>query len=449
MDAEAAGRGDGGADPAAPRLPLRLQWRPYRFALPREMVTSQGSWGLRRGWLLRLEAADGRLGWGEAAAAPAVSPPGNGSRRIADPAQAPSSQVNGPGHNAGATELSAAAFSSGSDASTEQQRSPAAAGELTGSRAGAGPLFNRGGDPGEPDTEQLQAAINALPAGLEWQELEARLPALPAPLACALGMALAELAGLGAAAQGGWLMAPTSAILLPAREAAIPALEEALAALSVKSMAGTDAARPGLEPPWQSRRQRHDAAAGGGGSLTVKWKVATGDDRLERRVLTNLLKRLPAGSRLRLDANGGWDRETAWRWTERLMGEPRLEWLEQPLAPTDWEGLTALARTLPVALDESLRLDPQLTAGGWSGWQVRRPLLEGDPRPLLRALETGTPRLMLSTGLETGIGRRFLHHLAGLQALGPTPTAPGLAPGWRPRGELFCMQPETVWGAAA
>lgn len=449
MDAEAAGRGSGDVDPGAPRLTLRLQWRPYRFALPRDMVTSQGSWGLRRGWLLRLEAADGRLGWGEAAAAPAVSPPGNGSRRIADPAQAPASQANGPGRRDGPTQRRAAAFSSGSDASTAQQSNPTPPGEPTGSRAGAAPLSNRGSHPGEPDTEQLQAAVNALPASLEWQELEARLPALPPPLACALGLALAELAGLGAAARGGWLTAPASAVLLPTGEAAIPALEEALAARSVEPGAGTDAAGPGMEPPGQSRGQRHDGAPGGGSRLTVKWKVATGDDNLERRVLTNLLKRLPAGSRLRLDANGGWDRETAWRWTERLMGEPRLEWLEQPLAPTDWEGLTALARTLPVALDESLRLDPELMAGGWSGWQVRRPLLEGDPRPLLRALETGTPRLMLSTGLETGIGRRLLHHLAGLQALGPTPTAPGLAPGWQPRGELFGMEPETVWGAAA
>jgi O-succinylbenzoate synthase len=103
---------------------------------------------------------------------------------------------------------------------------------------------------------------------------------------------------------------------------------------------------------------------------------------------------------------------------------------------------------VPVALDESLRLHPDWMAGGWQGWQVRRPLVEGDPRPLLAALRAGAPRLMLSTALETGIGQRFLHHLAGLQALGPTPTAPGLAPGWRPRGELFARDPETVWEAA-
>jgi O-succinylbenzoate synthase len=55
---------------------------------------------------------------------------------------------------------------------------------------------------------------------------------------------------------------------------------------------------------------------------------------------------------------------------------------------------------------------------------------------------------MLSTALETGIGRRLLHHLAALQSLGPTPTAPGLAPGWCPEGGLFAADPDAVWEAA-
>ena len=182
--------------------------------------------------------------------------------------------------------------------------------------------------------------------------------------------------------------------------------------------------------------------------LTVKWKVAAGPDPEERAVLEQLLVRLPHGSRLRLDANGGWDRGTAQAWAERLASEPRLEWLEQPLAPGDLEGLEALAAVVPVALDESLQLDP-LLGSRWCGWQVRRPALEGDPRPLLRQLLAGTPRLMLSTAFETGIGRRFLAHLAALQQDGPTPTAPGLAPGWRPAGALFEPDPELVWAAAA
>jgi O-succinylbenzoate synthase len=176
--------------------------------------------------------------------------------------------------------------------------------------------------------------------------------------------------------------------------------------------------------------------------------VASGDDALERRVLEALLQRLPSDARLRLDANGGWDRATAWSWAERLAGEPRLEWLEQPLPATDEAGLEQLALRLPVALDESLRLHPELMEGSWRGWQVRRPLVEGDPRPLLATLATGRPRLMVSTALETGIGRRFVQHLAALQALGPTPTAPGLAPGWRPAGALFSADPVAVWQAA-
>ena len=73
---------------------------------------------------------------------------------------------------------------------------------------------------------------------------------------------------------------------------------------------------------------------------------------------------------------------------------------------------------------------------------------EGDPRPLLRALAAGQPWWMVSTSFETGIGRRWLAHLAALQVEGPTPTAPGLAPGWEAPGDLGAEEPERVWQAA-
>lgn len=255
----------------------------------------------------------------------------------------------------------------------------------------------------------VEAAIQLLGATSDRPWLEQALAAgdLPGCLAFALGSALAELEGLPPRR---WLPAPVSARLLPAGAAALEALA-------------------GSAPAW-------------------KWKVAVHTDAEERAVLEQLLARLPADGRLRLDANGGWDRPTARRWAQRLASEPRLDWLEQPLPPGDLEGLQALAALVPVAVDESLQLHPAL-AERWRGWQVRRPSQEGDPRPLLAALAAGQPRLVLSTAFETGIGRRWLEHLAALQAEGPTPAPPGLAPGWQPAGGLASADPELVWEAAA
>ncbi|MEI6359505.1 MAG: o-succinylbenzoate synthase, partial [Synechococcus sp. ELA619] len=194
---------------------LELAWRPFVFRLPRQLVTAHGALAQKRGWLLRLQAADGRLGWGEAA-----------------------------------------------------------------------PL-----EPQDPQGHGVCAPAAALGPRLERRVLEQALPQLPGPLAFALGLALAERDGLGSPAQGGWLAAPPSAELLPAGAAALTALDALL----------------------QKRPPSH-----GTPPFTVKWKVAAGADAEERAVLEQLLARLPAGCKLRLDANGGWDRPTAQAWAERL-----------------------------------------------------------------------------------------------------------------------------------
>lgn len=269
--------------------------------------------------------------------------------------------------------------------------------------------------------EACQAAlVRMMELGVVWtvSSLEHWIATGPAALAFAIGAALAELDGeLGSASSAGWLQAPMSAFLLPAGVAMRDVLDRLLASVD-----------PNLP-------------------FTLKWKVAVCDHEEEWCLLQGLLDKLPALARLRLDANGGWDRLQAWQWVERLRGDSRLEWLEQPLAADDWEGLQAIAAVVPVALDESLQAYPTWR-DHWESWQVRRPLLEGDPRPLLRDLLRGRPRLMLSTAFETGIGGRWLAHLAALQAQGETPAAPGLAPGWCPAGPLFSSDPAEVWAAA-
>lgn len=257
----------------------------------------------------------------------------------------------------------------------------------------------------------------ASPASVE--SFEQVVSGLPAAVAFGIGAALAELAGLvGSLSAEGWLEAPESAELLPSGVQMLDRLDALL-----------------MKTP--------DAR---GRSLTVKWKVAVEPDVQERQLLEQLLRKLPPQAQLRLDANGGWDRSTAYAWMDRLVGEPCFAWLEQPLAPNDQLGLNLLARQGPVALDESLTITPWLCQQ-WDGWQVRRPSQEGDPRSILQELRSGQPRWMLSSSFETGIARRWLDHLAALQWDGPTPAAPGFAPGWCPQGPLFSPDPEEVWRA--
>ena len=51
---------------------MQLQWRPYCFRLPSALVSAQGRWLERRGWLLRLQGPGGCLGWGEVPQLPAA-----------------------------------------------------------------------------------------------------------------------------------------------------------------------------------------------------------------------------------------------------------------------------------------------------------------------------------------------------------------------------------------
>ena len=322
-------------------MDLQLQFRPFRFALTRPLRTAAGVLQGRRGWLLRLEAGNGAVGWGE------VAP--------------------------------------------------------------LNPVW----------LKRCEQELKSLPSLLERDQLEPRLPQLSGALGFGLGGALAELDGLvGSHSRQGWLSAPASAQLLPAGGLMLSQLDQLL--------------------EQRGRRRR----------LTLKWKVAAEADGLERRWLDQLMERLPSTAQLRLDANGGWNRATAQAWMKALVGDPRFAWLEQPLPPEDRQGLESLSEKGPVALDESLEWDPRLR-DSWLSWQVRRPSQEGDPRSLLRQLQEGVPWRMVSTAFETGIGRRWLEHLAALQMNGPTPAAPGLAPGWCPPGPLFSADPQQVWAAAA
>ena len=178
--------------------------------------------------------------------------------------------------------------------------------------------------------------------------------------------------------------------------------------------------------------------------LTIKWKVGILENRIEEQTLFKILDQISSNIRLRIDANGAWNREIANRWAEILRNIDNIDWLEQPLNPDDIEGLTQLNQKMPIALDESLIKHPKLT-DTWNGWQIRRPTQEKNPLKLVNELQEKKSLISISTSFETGIGRRILYHCALLQSMGSTPKVPGLGLRQIPNSLIFSNDPNRVW----
>lgn len=162
------------------------------------------------------------------------------------------------------------------------------------------------------------------------------------------------------------------------------------------------------------------------GFRIFKWKVGVEDVADELSLLDDLCGALPSGARLRLDANGAWDRRRAERWLERCAERP-IEHVEQPCLHGVGAGegerrrnddlLLGLAGDFPtaVALDESLAGDGDLArwlAMGWPGVFVLKPALLGEPEASLAELRKRKAKVVFSSALETAVGARSALRLA-------------------------------------
>lgn len=155
------------------------------------------------------------------------------------------------------------------------------------------------------------------------------------------------------------------------------------------------------------------------GFRTFKWKVGVGDIGDELALLDDLCGALPAGARLRLDANGAWERRQAERWLERCADRP-IEHVEQPVAP-EARGAEDLLLGLagdyptPLALDESLVNQGDIErwlGAGWPGVFVVKPLLLAESEATLAKLAAAKAKVVFSSALETGIGARTALRMA-------------------------------------
>jgi O-succinylbenzoate synthase len=203
------------------------------------------------------------------------------------------------------------------------------------------------------------------------------------------------------------------------------------------------------------------------GFRTFKWKVGVADPAEELPLLDDLIAKLPPGAKLRLDANGAWDRRRAERWLERCAERP-VEFIEQPIA-ADAKGaedlLLGLAGDFPttLALDESVVGGADVTRWldlGWSGVFVLKPSLLGDAAAVVARLEKAKASVVFSSALETAIGAKAALRLAF--AFGGKPRAlgfgvwplfedqrfdgPYLAPFIRPQ-DVAAIDEEVVWNA--
>lgn len=174
------------------------------------------------------------------------------------------------------------------------------------------------------------------------------------------------------------------------------------------------------------------------GFPTLKLKVGCAPLALELPRLQAIAAQLPAGTRLRLDANGAWDETTALRFLQACAALP-VEALEEPLqAPT----LAALGRlqaatAITLALDESLPRLPldDILAQRTVRRLVLKPARHGGLRATLalaRSAQAAGFECVVTSALESACGLLAAAHLAAAVAPGnPAPIAHGLGTaGW-------------------
>ncbi|HEY4302112.1 MAG TPA: o-succinylbenzoate synthase [Candidatus Didemnitutus sp.] len=200
------------------------------------------------------------------------------------------------------------------------------------------------------------------------------------------------------------------------------------------------------------------------GFLSFKWKVGVEAPADEMAMLDDLLAALPAYARLRVDANGAWDRRTAARWLDRGAGRP-VEFFEQPLSPEDVDGLLGLAADYPVtlALDESvatLAAAREWQERGWRGIFVIKPALAGPPDEITEWVARSGADVVISSSIETAVGRTALVRLACDEKVTRRAAGLGVGPifvdeGWNGPAMaplldatwINAVSPEALWNA--
>lgn len=186
------------------------------------------------------------------------------------------------------------------------------------------------------------------------------------------------------------------------------------------------------------------------GHRTLKAKIGLQDPGRELARIEAVARELPSDVRLRLDANGCLSRKTASILLDEFDRLP-VEFVEQPLAAEDHEGLVTLARRHPgrVAVEESVvrpRDLARLARAGWDGPVVVKPSLLGTVVLWADAWARFSWPWVFSSAFETRVGAA--HALGIAFALSREPRAVGFGiSDWLPEDGLGggCPDPVLNW----
>ena len=152
-------------------------------------------------------------------------------------------------------------------------------------------------------------------------------------------------------------------------------------------------------------------------ATTFKWKIGVYSLDTEIEILKQLVDRLPATAKLRLDANGGlnlFQAEKLLRVTDTLDA---IAFIEQPLSSDRFTEMMQLAQShhTLLALDESVASYTQLKAAcerGWQGVFVIKAAIMGFPSRLKQFCQQNYLDIVFSSVFETEVGRAAVLRLA-------------------------------------
>ncbi|MGF1513704.1 MAG: o-succinylbenzoate synthase [Elainellaceae cyanobacterium] len=237
---------------------------------------------------------------------------------------------------------------------------------------------------GSETQAQARALCDALPLGLSLDHIH-RIPVQYS--ACRFGLASAweQIDPSSVPPTAGFVAPPAaSAYLLPTGAAALAA----------------------WAAPWHQ------------GYRTFKWKIGAMPQELG--LFERLMGELPAGAKLRLDANGGltFDAARIWlarcdRLSDRSRAAATVDCLEQPLPPAQLPQMLALQPDYqtPLALDESVATVEQLERcleAGWRGVVVVKAAIAGLPSRLRQVCQRHRADVIWSSVFETAVARAYI-----------------------------------------